>query len=63
MKLIALIGWMMNKKPKLEERSFKMTRSVYKELCRAVTHYRMSPSVYVECLVVSDKVRRDIGET
>lgn len=52
----------MQKQPKLEPREFMMARKVYKELCRAAAYRRMSPSVYLECLVVSDKVRRDIGE-
>lgn len=53
----------MQKKPKLEEFTFKLPRRVYKELCRAAAYRRMNPNVYLECLVVSDKVRRDIGET
>lgn len=51
----------MQKRPKLEPREFMLSRTVYKELCRAAAYRRMSPSVYLECLVVSDKVRRDIG--
>jgi hypothetical protein len=52
----------MQKRPKLEQYSFKLPRSVYKELCRAAAYRRMCPNVYLECLVVSDKVRRDMGE-
>ncbi|WP_415885008.1 hypothetical protein ACMXYO_10125 [Neptuniibacter sp. QD37_6] len=52
----------MQKWPKLEAKQFMLSRKVYKELCRAAAYRRMSPSVYLECLVVSDKVRRDIGE-
>ncbi|UTW04510.1 hypothetical protein KDX31_05755 [Amphritea atlantica] len=43
---------MSEKRPILEERTFKLTRQAYKELCRAAAYHRMSPSVYVECLAL-----------
>ena len=55
---IALSDRAMSKKPKLEERSFMLTRSAYKELCRAAAHYRMSPSVYLECLALRHSVQQ-----
>lgn len=54
------MGSSIQKQPKLEQYNFKLPRSAYKELCRAAAYRRISPSVYLECLVVSDKVRRNM---
>lgn len=51
----------MSNKPKLEERSFMLTRSAYKELCRAAAHHQMNPSVYLECLALKFPVQQMVG--
>ena len=56
---IASSTFLISKKPKLEERGFKLTRSAYKELCRAAAHYRMSQSVYLECLALRPPLQQE----